>query len=89
MSESTFRCMDCDHVFPESELARWIGEFGAYTGCPKCQCDDLDEIDPNADEKAYERQQEKAFTSYWEGAIGPDETYRRDMIEAGRGHQLR
>lgn len=40
---SQFTCMDCGHIFPESQLSRWIGEFGSYLGCPKCQCDDLDE----------------------------------------------
>lgn len=40
---SQFTCMECGHIFPESQLSRWIGEFGSYLGCPKCQCDDLDE----------------------------------------------
>ena len=74
----TMLCACCEKFCNPKEIEE--DEYGDDV-CKSCR--------ENIEEAAYETAQEKAFTDYWEGESGPDETYRRDMIEAGRGHLLR
>lgn len=75
---SMLNCEDCDKLIDtDLDVEALDDDCSGIVRCRSCR--------DNRDEAAYERQQEKLMES---GGVD-DSTYRRDMIEAGRGHLLR
>jgi transcription initiation factor IIE alpha subunit len=89
-----FVCCACEYRFPEAAALQTqvTGGFIEFC-CPYCGSDDIEDaqnLEQIQASKAKARESLGRFRSEFDALVSTgDEAYRRDMVDAGRGHLVR